>query len=86
MAARAFSVARGVPRAEHRQVLVTGPTGDRFVFAELMRLVATHARHVAAFEQRSRGHQRLGLGVARHAAAERLRSSCVLLWWQVVHT
>ena len=79
VAVGAFSVARSMPCAQHRQVFVAGPASDGLVFAELMRLVAPDASHVAACEQCGRGHDRLRLLVTWHARRQRFGPRGVLL-------
>jgi hypothetical protein len=79
VAAGALAMAGGVARAEHREIFVASPAGNRLLLAELMRLVAADASHVATFEERRRRHHGFGLLVTRSAGSERLRGCCVLL-------
>jgi hypothetical protein len=79
VAAGALPMCRHVRLTEHLHVLVTAAAGRGFFLGKLVRPMAAHTFHVAAFEQRGGGDQRLFFGMARRAGRERIRGGRVLL-------
>src|SRR5204862_2019949 len=72
VAVRAAVVGADAATAEHVERLMTRATRDSVLLLEIMRLVATRAGGVPRVEQGRRRDQRLLLGVALRAGAERI--------------
>lgn len=80
VAVGALLMALCVSCAQNRDVFVARSASNCLFFTELVRLVATDARYVPAFEQRAGRHDRLRLFMTGHASLERVGAGTVLLF------